>query len=847
MTGTRRARLLGAAAAAVLAALLAGLPAGVSAVAAPAAASGPAAGQSGQGKLAVLDIVMLVDESGSETATSIADETATAGQIVQSLLNPASRVTVVGFGGVNGVVPNQNPVDVACQPTIASGQQNLSYLSKCVTSLHKRSEAQGDDTDYAAALGQAMSYLSPSSTATPPSPSGAIKVIMMMTDGAADVHRDTTQYGSNTQLGEQQAIDQQLTAAKADDVQLWPLGFGNDAGTGITQDQAKAKLNMMASAAAPAVCDKQRVADQPHANWVNSSQDAINALDELYSDAACVGKNSKSTTIGPNQPNATLSVSIPEIASAAAISVDRGNPDVTVSYQMPNGQAWSDSSAISGQDSAVEVLHIYNVAKEDVGTWQVHLTAPSGQASELVQATVFWQGAVRALITANPPNAKLGQAINVSLEVLGPNGPVSDASTLKSLVVGVTASGDGLTGTVPVPVSGVAGQPGLYTGTLTAPNQASTVTITGTASGYGLYATEVPAQVGVGSQTAQFTATPGFGGQSSVQAGGTINGSVVFTNAGGTARQVRLVANVSGGTGTLTSPTGPITVSGTSPPSVPFTISIDKSSQTGTAFVTVQAVDASTGQVLNTAAQDFSITKPPGFLAKYWWALLALLILIILAVLAALWRRAVMRDRKNVRGLEVTLRSGGEQKGKLEAPQDVRYSEAFQFLIKDEATPHPYLSHLGRETMGVYRVTRGKQGFVRLVAPNALKPYDVELHGSPVTLDNGMELSFSDTRHANWGGTGFTPAPAPQGYGSTDYSGGAGYPGAGGGPGAGGAGGGNYGATASYGTYSPGDAWGNGGAAAPPPAPETPYPGTSGGQDDPDATTRRRPVSRPDQ
>src|SRR5207247_444950 len=123
--------------------------------------------------VAVLDVVLLVDESGSETPAKVADEKQTAGTIVQSMLNARSRVTVVGFGGVNHAAADQNPVDVVCQPTIASGTQNLSYLASCVNKLHRRSEQQGDDTDYSAALGQAMNYLSPNSSATPPSPSGA--------------------------------------------------------------------------------------------------------------------------------------------------------------------------------------------------------------------------------------------------------------------------------------------------------------------------------------------------------------------------------------------------------------------------------------------------------------------------------------------------------------------------------------------------------------------------------------------------------------------------------------------------------------------------------------------------
>ena len=102
--------------------------------------------------VAALDVVMLVDESGSETPQKVADEKQTVGTIVQSMLNPRSRVTVIGFGGVNHVAPDQNPVDVACVPTIASGAANLDYLASCVSKLHRRTEAEGDDTDYAAAL-----------------------------------------------------------------------------------------------------------------------------------------------------------------------------------------------------------------------------------------------------------------------------------------------------------------------------------------------------------------------------------------------------------------------------------------------------------------------------------------------------------------------------------------------------------------------------------------------------------------------------------------------------------------------------------------------------------------------
>ena len=60
----------------------------------------------------------------------------------------------------------------------------------------------------------------------------------MMTDGAVDVHRNTQQYGSR--LAARRADRDQPADGRreAGGVQLWPLGFGADVGTGVTQAQA---------------------------------------------------------------------------------------------------------------------------------------------------------------------------------------------------------------------------------------------------------------------------------------------------------------------------------------------------------------------------------------------------------------------------------------------------------------------------------------------------------------------------------------------------------------------------------------------------------------------------------
>jgi hypothetical protein len=778
----REARRRGFAVAAVAAllTLVASAPVEAVGVSQASLASGTLAGRAGASgpglaNVAVLDVVMLVDESGSETPAKVADEKQTVGTIVQSMLNPRSRVTVVGFGGVDHVVPNQDPVDVVCPPTIASGAAHLSLLASCVSKLHRRTRAEGNYTDYAAALGQAMTYFNPNTTYGQQSPANAIKVVLMMTDGAVDVSADTQQYGINWRQGEQQAINQQLAAARTYGVQVWPLGFGTEIGSGLTEPQALTYLNSIARHGAPAVCGGRRTTAQPHAIWVNNPANAISALDQLYADAGCLGSNGTHGTL-PGGQSRTLTVTIPPIASDAAISVDRGNPSVQVAFTMPDGKPWTDSSAISGQDtSPVEVLHLANITNGEVGTWHIQLTAPPKLTSQLVSANVFWQGAVRAVITADPPEARLGQPVTVTLSVLGAQGPITDPAALKSLLVGVTVAGDGLPGPTQVRVTNAgesASSPtgvGDYAGTFTAPNRRGTLTFTGTAAGYGLYATQVPASVTVGRTTAGFNAGVQLPIVTSVQAGNSISGRVVFTNQTGIAKQVRLELTTSGAHASI-SPSGPITVRSGNPPGVPFTVSFNKDSPAGSAWMRVRVVDAANPSLAySQEATTVTVTQPPGFLAKYLWYIVGLIVVIILAVLAVLWRRRVIRARKDVRGLVAILRQNGEQQGR-EFSAPARWSDVFRFSIRDETEP---TAHLDFPQAGIseYQVRRSRPGEVKLMTPAGGEPYDVVVGGPGETMDhNGLELAFRDIHRLRGGRGGSggrrdagrrTPKPEP--------------------------------------------------------------------------------------
>lgn len=700
--------------------------------------------QGGSG-LPLLDVVMLVDESGSETAVSVAQERQVSATIGQSMLNPGSRVTVVGFGGVNHVVPSQNPVDVACNPTVVDGQPNLDYLSTCVNGLHRRSERQGDDTDYAAALGQAMSYFEPNTLYGAQSPKGAIKIILMMTDGGVDVHRDTQQYGRNWLQGETQAINEQLASARQNEVQLWTLGMGTD----ITAKQEQYLKQLSASGA------KSPCGETPASTLVANRADAMAALDRLYEYAACGQGMDQSPSVPlPGGKSRALQVTLPAFASAAAVSVDRGNPAVEVSFYQPNGTLWTNSSAISGQAGEVEVLHL--TSDPMPGTWTMKLTAPPGLQSQLVSATAFYQGAVRALITANPPNAKPGQAITVTLSVLGDNGPITDAGLIKNLHVGVTASGDGVAAGTPVTVSNAGEKSGSgmgvanYTGTFPAPKTPGSLTFTGTAQGYGLFATDIPETVQVGTNSS-FQATVQYPVTPSVQAGSSLHGVIVFTNTTGAARTVQVRLSTDNAQATLTGPGGPVSVPSGNAPSIPFTIAFAKSSPIGSALLTLKVTDAANPvTVYAIASQAVMVTKPPGFMAKHLWDMIGAVILIALILAAILEERARRRRRADVRRLRAQISRSGDLNGAVrEVQPENKWADTFSFVIRDEDNEHARLElpHAAA-TEPVYSARRGGRGRVRVTTPSG-QQHEIIVGSAGEQLPNGLRLSFRDTRHGD--------------------------------------------------------------------------------------------------
>ena len=703
-------------------------------------ASGSAAG--------LIDMVVLVDESGSETAASIADEKATTLEVASSLLNQGSRVTVIGFGGVNDPSAHQDPTNVACPPTPASNQN---ALATCVNqNLYPRTLSEGNDTDYAAALGQAMSYLDPSTTYGQQSPPGATKVILMMTDGAADVHNDTAQYTSNWYAGELSQIDARLSTARKNNVQFWALGFGSDIGTDVdgklvTKAAALQYLDNMAAAGAPAICNGQRAPVQPYARWVDNSGDAFATMGQLSADASCIGFS---------PADGSRHIKIPDYATSAVISVNRGSPKVQVTFVQPDGQPWTDASALSGQDtSPVESLYLNNLTSSEIGTWAITLNAPGQYANQVVQASAFWRGTVSAVVSANPSSAKPGQAICSELTLRGPRGPVDDAADIVDFKAGIAAAGDGVTEQVPVTSTGQPGcptnGPGTYAGAVKAPSGSGAVTFTGIVAGYGLVTSYVPATITVSQITAPFTAAiqypPDQAGRQAEAGVGGLPLTVAFSNGTGSAQKVLLTVSGNGTSPTIGGTSGEQTVPAGQQETVHFSVDFPANSGQGLTDVQVTAADAGNpSHVFDTASFDVTVTKPPGIWGKYHWYIIGAIVLLLLILLFLRWRRAVTRWRMDVRGLTAYLRRDEAQL--YELPAKIRAGDSFRFVIQDPEERAPRLDY---EQSGLppYIVKRSGNREVTVTTPAGAQYEDVVLGQDAVPVaGTKLHLAFDDDR-----------------------------------------------------------------------------------------------------
>src|SRR5262249_1518186 len=118
---------------------------------------GGSAGATTPGGLAVapVDVVVLVDESGTIKAPALSQEPDAGAMVGLGELSGQAEVAVVGFAGADG--PNQVPFDVDCPLTAVDSPDHRQFLGNCAGKLHTRSEAEGNNTDFVSAIDEAVS------------------------------------------------------------------------------------------------------------------------------------------------------------------------------------------------------------------------------------------------------------------------------------------------------------------------------------------------------------------------------------------------------------------------------------------------------------------------------------------------------------------------------------------------------------------------------------------------------------------------------------------------------------------------------------------------------------------
>ncbi|WP_344835401.1 VWA domain-containing protein [Actinocorallia longicatena] len=680
-----------------------------------------------------LDMVIAVDESASLSSEDVVQEIAATSTIAQAVLNPKSRVTVIGFGSNNGG-PNQVAARQVCRPTLVDSEMNRQYLASCVKDLHLRTAAEGADTDHVAALSKSLSALYDDS------PVGALKVVFLLTDGKLDVP-NSPNYGDgdrNAEARTQLALG--LKRAKDTKVQIWPLGFGS----GVQQSA----LDKFSEGGSQDGCDP-RSESRPKARVVRDSRDVLRSLSEVYALATCSGlSQTDSTTLEKGQQR-DLKIAIPVIATDGTITVTKGDPKIRVDYLDPSGTAVGASSGEStftrsGENTATESLRIVNPVN---GVWTVRLSAPEAMGKQLVSATALWQGAVRASILVDPPSAQIGQNLVVRLSLITRTGALTDANALRGLDFNVVASGVGLTAPRKVPVHDDGKAPddvkndGRFAGEFTAPNEVGTLSFTGEVSGVGLHAEQVPVTVQVTSEKAGVEGHVAFVTDGHVNPGATVKGKITTRNATGSAQRAVLTLDGAGPARAAVAPGTAVEL----PPgdsAHDFSVTFGADAKLGGTSLTLRLVgESDPASVYANGLLTVTIEEPPTWAQRHrWWIVGALVLL--LATVVGLWlRRRAWRSRVNARGLVVSLNRDGERVGReLKAP--TRWSREFRFTIHNADGRQAALGHY-QPGSPRYTASRGRDGVV-VRTPQGEMEISFGSDGQP--LEGGLMLAFRDER-----------------------------------------------------------------------------------------------------
>ncbi|MGW1712145.1 VWA domain-containing protein [Streptomyces sp. NPDC002156] len=757
--GARRAALAVLGAAAVLMSLSAptGRPSGGDAV--PVAETEPA--------FPAVNYAVAVDESASLADADMAAEKAAAARIALGDVSSSSHVTVFGFAAAEG--GGQSAVDPVCPRTTldAAGRETI---GACVGKLRKREAGEGTGTDFPSAIRQGVHELTNGTDPSEP------RVLFLLTDGIMEVE-DSPKYGDPAHRkaeGERQ-LTLALKDAAEQGVQIWPLGFG--------PKPDEKQLARIAAGGYQKGCVELPSA-KPKAELVGGSEKVGTTLERIFAAAHCMRHEEGPA---PKRPPTTFEIGISPLATVGSIVVDKGDPEVRITYTDPAGDKVPTSGThknsrfeLAGGTGTVEALKITDPLP---GVWRVRAEAPEGHRSLPVAVSVLWQGELGGAISMDPPSPRAGDEVTVTMRVQTREGyQIKDPSDYEGLRVTSELTGDGFTPLALTLADDGKGKDakasdGSFTGTAEIPADASgalKVSATLTAAGLSADTRSEDGKVAPG-ELPVTTALDIPAGDT--HPGGKVTGTLAVHNTSDTPRTLKLsVTDVKAGLLSVTpaqltlkageSATRKVTVE-----VAPAAVFGDRLTDDGLSLAgNVTVVDTTDGNLtLVQSPLSVDVTPEPGIWDRFWWAFLAAAVLIALAVAAVLALIRLRQARRDPHGLVLRLLDEHGEPLPGEHVAGHGHKQWYEFGVA-EAHISPRIE---RRAHGPYAVRRNPNGGAVLRRRDGGRiPLSAAI---PVQLTDGLSLALGEeTRNtrkrkaSSPTSTGPTPGTDPGGQDSTN-------------------------------------------------------------------------------
>lgn len=749
----RRAALTVLGATAVLISLSAPTEPYTGADAVPVAKSAPA--------FPAVNYAVAVDESASLEDADMAAEKAAAARIALGDVSSSSHVTVFGFAADEG--RGRGAVDPVCPRTTlnAAGRETI---GACVGKLRKREKSEGTGTDFPSAIRQGVHELTNGTDPSEP------RVLFLLTDGKLDVE-DSPNYGDESHRvaeGERR-LTLALKDAAEQGVQIWPLGFGSE--------PDRKQLDRIAAGGYQKGC-VELPSTRPKAEIVGGAEDVGSTLERIFAAAHCMRH-----VEGPSErPPATLRIGISPLATVGSIVVDKGDPEVRITYVDPAGHKVPTSGSyrgstfeLAGGTGTVEALKIVDPLP---GVWRVKAEAPEGHRSLPVAVSVLWQGELGGALSMDPPSPRAGDEITVTMRVQTREGyQIRDPRDYEGLRVRSELTGDGfdalpLTLTDDGNGKDVKAGDGSFTGTAGIPASADgalKVSATLTAAGLSADRRSEDGRVAPG----ELPVTTALDlPDADTHPGDRVTGTLAVHNTSDVPHTLKLSVTDQK-PGLLTVTPAELTLkpgeSGTRKVTVevaPAAVFGDRLTDDGLSLAgTITVVDTTDGGLpLVQAPLSVEVTPEPGIWDRYWGAFLAAAVLVALIAAAVLALVRLHRARRDPYGLVLRLLDEHGEPLPGEHVAGHGHKQWYEFGVA-EAHISPRIE---RRAHGPYAVRRNPNGGAILRRRGGGRtPLSAAI---PVQLTEGLSLALGEeTRNSRkqQGGSAST-GTAPGGQDSTN-------------------------------------------------------------------------------